>query len=202
MARVPSIPETELTADQRRLLGFYEELGEEFTPHVENPTAEYLASREEGTPRLYQALVHNPPIFESFRQLSSTLRADCGLDERERELVILTTARETDAEYEWYQHVRIGLAGDLTPEEIRAIGSGRDGPFDERERALVAYVSQFVSRSVDDDTHGALADYFDPDTVVGVAMLTQFYLGLAHVIDALDIELDGEFVGWELVHLE
>lgn len=198
MARVPYVAERDLEAQHRRLLAPYGELGEPYTPHVRSPPEERSEGRDGAPPRLYRTLVHNPPILEAFRRMSSVLRAESGLDERRRELVILTVARATESEYEWHKHVGIALVGSITPGEIRAIGAGRYDVFDGREAALLEYVDRFASGAVSDAYHTALAEYVDRETIVGIVMLAQFYLGLAHVINALEIELEEEFVGWTL----
>lgn len=111
-------------------------------------------------------------------------------------------ARRAKATYEWHQHVRIATNGPLSREEILAIADGDHDPFDDREAALLAYCEAFVDGTVTDELHGRLADHYDTKTLLGITKIAQFYLGLAYTIDALGIETEAEFVGWELERLE
>ena len=201
MARVPYVTRDELPERHRPLLGSYSEMGAEYTPHVASPPSDDDTGSD-APPRLYQALANNPPILEAFRGMASTLRAECGLEERRREVVILAAARATGAEYEWHHHVRIGRAVGLSVEEIRAVADGRSDALQAPEAALLEYVTALVDGTVDDARHDALAEHFDERRVVGVAMLAQFYLGLSRVIGAFDLDIGEPFVGWELERLD
>lgn len=202
MARLPYVTRDDLPERHRPLLGSYSEMGAEYTPHVASPPSGDSDTGSDVPPRLYQAMANNPPILKAFRRMASTLRSECGLSERHREIVILTVARAMDAEYEWHHHVRIGRAVGLSVEEIRALADGRSEAFDAAEAALVEYTMHFVAGTVDVTHHDALAADFDEREVVGVAMLAQFYLGLSRVIDAFDLEIGEPFVGWDLERVD
>ncbi|MFC6734252.1 carboxymuconolactone decarboxylase family protein [Haladaptatus sp. GCM10025707] len=133
--------------------------------------------------------------------MASGIRGSCGLSEYRRELVILTVARSVRADYEWHQHVPIALAGDVTEAEIRAISAGRTDAFADPEAALVAYAGRVAAGAVTDADHTALAEHFDAERIVGTNMLAGFYLGLARMLDALGVEPEESFVGWELENL-
>lgn len=202
MARLPYVSGNDLPERHRPLLGSYSEMGAEYTPHVASPPSGGGGTESDAPPRLYQAMVNNPPILEAFRQMASTLRAECGLDERRREIVILTAARATGAEYEWHHHVHIGRAVGLSVEEICAIADGRSDAFDAPEAVLVEYTTHLVAGTVDGTHHDALTSNFDHRETVGVAMVAQFYLGLSRIVDAFDLDIGEPFVGWELERLD
>lgn len=207
MARIPYVSGDDLSDRHRTLLGSYSEMGKEYTPHVADPPssddeADNDDAGRDAPPRLYQALANNPPILRAFREMASTLRAECGLSERHREVVILAAARATGAEYEWHHHVRIGHAVGLSVEEIRAIADGRTDVLDTPESALAEYTTHLVSGSVEGPHHDALAAHFDERETVGVAMVAQFYLGLSRVIEAFDLDIGEPFVGWELERID
>lgn len=194
MARVPLRIETDLPDDKQHLLT-------SFRPKIP-PGYEHLLSREQRN--VYRALAHAPASLEAFRAMGGAIREETGFTPRERELVILTAARELDSAYEWHQHVRIGLTEGLTPEEIRAIADadyGADG-FDESERVLMEYTAAYVTGDVPEDTFKALADATDHRTVVATGMLAGMYLVIARQMTALDVETEEPFVGWQLEHLD
>jgi alkylhydroperoxidase family enzyme len=194
MAHLPYLDPEDLPEEYRDLLDPSLASREGYVPA--NDSGEHVRDDDERRPRVYQALANNPALLESFRLYGSDLRTEAGLSQYHRELVILTVAHQSRSRYEWHQHVRIATAGDVTGVEVRAIADATTEPFDEPAAALVAYARAFCAREGSDETHDRLAAHFDESTVVGVSQLAGFYLGLAHVLDALGVEPRGEFVGW------
>lgn len=175
MARIPLPRQSELPAEYRHLL-----------------SEDALGELE-----LLQAIGSNPPILQTYMRHGTALWEHAGLSSRAVELVVLAIARELDNDYEWHQHV--GLARDAGVEsgEIRAISAGRLDEFDPADRALLEYAQLAARRAVDDEAHEAISDYFDEETIAGIASLVGHYLGTAVVIDALDLRPETAFVGWE-----
>lgn len=193
MARIPLLDETDVPEEYRDLmvaLSPKEGLPEEYHHLIEDPTR-----------NIYRVLGHVPPILKAFRGLARVTWQECGLDSRERELVILTAARELESAYEWHQHVRIALREGLSVEEIRAIAENNEDPFTSRERALRAYVTAFVDGAVDADAHDSVRAHYDEAAVVGIGILVGIYLTIARLTDALDVEVEEKFVGWDLAGL-
>lgn len=147
---------------------------------------------------VYRLLGRNPAILEGFREYFGTVWGEAGLDAHAREVVILATARAADARYEWHQHVRVALDEGVSAETILAIARGEPDRISDQHAALLEYVGAFVDGDVDDATHDRLADHYDEATILGITTLAGNYLGLAHVFDALDVDLETEFVGWDL----
>ncbi|MFB6159798.1 MAG: carboxymuconolactone decarboxylase family protein [Haloferacaceae archaeon] len=149
---------------------------------------------------VYAAIANNPEVLEGVRAQLGALWDDSGLTDRQRELVILATAAETENEYEWHQHVNVATNAGLSPEEVTAVAADDPEPFDATERALIEYARAVVRGAVTDDLHATMAERFDDRTVVGAAATAAGYLGLGRVIDALGVtvEADDEFVGWDV----
>jgi alkylhydroperoxidase family enzyme len=150
---------------------------------------------------VYRLLGRNPAVLEEFREYFGTVWGEAGLDAHEREVVILTTARAADSRYEWHQHVRVALDEGMAPETVLAIARDEPDHLSAAHAALREYVEAFVDGDVGDATHDRLADYYDAPTILGIATLAGNYLGLAHVLDALDVDLEAAFVGWDLEEL-
>ena len=147
---------------------------------------------------VYRLLGRNPAVLEGFREYFGTVWSEAGLDAHEREVVILATARAADSRYEWHQHVRVALDEGMSAETVLAIARGEPDRLSDQHAALREYVTAFVAGDVDGAIHARLADHYDEATVLGIATLAGNYLGLAHVLDALDVDLEAEFVGWDL----
>ena len=121
-----------------------------------------------------------------------------GLLPRSRELVILRAAFRKQSAYEWHQHVRIARGEGLSDGDIEAVarweGSDR---FSAEERVLLGYVDALAdSLRPSDQAFEAFAEGRSPAEIVGVTFLITLYFQLAHVMAALDLETEEEFVGW------
>ncbi|MEU6557051.1 carboxymuconolactone decarboxylase family protein [Streptomyces sp. NPDC046915] len=71
-------------------------------------------------------MVRHPGLFQHFLPFGSHLLRDGRLPDRTRELLILRTACNTRAGYEWGRHVPLARAAGVTDEEIRRVGAGPD----------------------------------------------------------------------------
>ncbi|AKH96939.1 carboxymuconolactone decarboxylase family protein [Halanaeroarchaeum sulfurireducens] len=191
MARITLADPEDLPLEKRPLL---DSLSDADDPSVEH-------SLEGGTLNVYRALGRNLSILEGFREYGSTVWHGTDLAPVERELAILATSYHTGMAYEWHQHVRVALDEGIPPEPILAVSMDRLDELEPEQARLVEYVERYVADEVDDETHERLADHYAESTIVGIGMLVSLYAGLAHFLDALDVELEDTFVGWQLENL-
>lgn len=144
---------------------------------------------------------NNPELGKAHVTMNTEFWTETGLSKPDVEIVILSIARAMDSLYEWHDHVIAGLerAG-LPRKTILAISREDREAMDESTESLVAYATEYVEAvgDVSDDTYGAIAERYDDATIVGISMLAGFYVSLVHEIRALGIELEDEFIGWEL----
>jgi alkylhydroperoxidase family enzyme len=142
------------------------------------------------------AIGNNPPLLQAYMRYGTALWEDTGLPARDVEFVVLAVARALRSEYEWQQHVELGREAGLSTEAIRALGTDDHEAFDGRRRVLLDYVGAFLDGDVSDADHTALVAEFGESTAVGVAMLVAHYLTTARLLDAWNVPVEGEFVGW------
>lgn len=144
---------------------------------------------------IFRLFMVNPAIELNARALWQA----SGLAPRDREIVILRAAATRESRYEWHQHVRIARSEGVPPAEIAAIRHWREADcFSEDERALLAYVDALASGSrPDDEVYAALARGRTPAEIVGVTMLISTYFSLALLMQAMDLETEEPFVGWD-----
>ncbi|MFB6163582.1 MAG: carboxymuconolactone decarboxylase family protein [Haloarculaceae archaeon] len=190
MARIPYAEPSDLPADKRHLLDTLDDDA--------SADAERRHSLPAGTLNVYRAIGRTPPLLEAFRTYAGRAWNECGLAPHDREIVILATARATDSAYEWQQHVRVALDAGMDPDQLVAVARSESDQLGPARAALVAYVDAFVDGAVTDATHDRLAAHYDEETIVGVGLLAGCYLGLARVLQALDVDLEAPFVGWGL----
>lgn len=193
MGRLPYVDPEELPAEKRHLL---DTLSDE-----DDETEERDHALRGGTLNVYQVMANNPALLEAFRSYGKTVWEESGLSPFEREFVILSVAYHTESAYEWQQHVRVSLDEGMTPEQITAVSSDDLDRLDVKHAAIVRYVTDFVDGSVDDAAHTELNRHFDDDVVLGIGLLAGAYLGLSRLLDALEIDTEINFVGWNLEDL-
>ncbi len=144
---------------------------------------------------------NNPELGAAHVRMNTELWTETGLSREELEAVILAVARAVGSTYEWHDHAIAALERtELSEETIRSIADGDPEGVDGPEWLLVEYAFEYVENGgdVDGGIDDRIAERYDDGTVVGLAMLAGYYVSLAHVIRALGIELEDEFVGWEL----
>lgn len=179
MARVPYVTQDELDPEYQDLI---------------------ISSLQPGKRiNVYSAIGNNAPVLAGFREFLGSLWSHSGLSDRQREIVILTAASETNAEYEWHQHVNIGTDSGLSRADVAAIARDDRSDFATEEQALIAYARAVARGRVTDVLHEAMAEQFDDETIVGAASTAAGYVALNSVIDALDVEIEegDEFAGWD-----
>ena len=144
---------------------------------------------------------NNVELGEAHVTMNTELWTETGLSKPEVEIIILSIARAMDSAYEWHDHVIAGLerAG-LSKKTILAISRENTHNMDDSTRVLVAYATEFVESAgnITEEIYEEIESRYEESTIVGITMLAGFYVSLVHEIRALNIELENEFVGWEL----
>ena len=158
-----------------------------------------VSSLQEKPLHVYQSIGNNPAVLAGLRSFLQSIWTDTGLSERERELVILATARERGNRYEWHQHVNIARDAGIDDDVIAALGADNLDPLSDGETTLVEYAQAVVCGQVDAVTHSEIAAIYDDETIVGIAAAAQGYDALGGLIEAFDLELEPEtaFHGWD-----
>lgn len=159
---------------------------------------QYLMETDAGELNLFRGVGNNPAVLQSYMRWGTVLWEESGINRRLVELGILATARASDAAYEWHQHVSMGIESGLEAEQLRALGTKDFDGFDDVDRAIVDYVFAFVDQTVTEEHFRRLRSQFDDQQITGMTMLASHYLATAHIVDAIDIDIKGEFVGWTL----
>ena len=141
--RIPPLPESEWTAEQRALV-------ERYAPEVRIGNAFRTMLR---VPELVEAVMP----FVLFTSMDSTLSA------RHRGLLILRTAWLTQSSYLWADHAPTARTAGIMPDELHRVAEGPDAAgWDPFEAALLRLADElYVNSSVRDATWNALAARYD-----------------------------------------
>lgn len=170
--RIKPLHEDELTPEQRDLLA-----------NIGVPIS------DAGSLNIFLTLVRHPGLFRRWLPFGGKLLTG-KLPARDRELLILRTAVNCDAEYEWVQHVRIGLASGLTAEEIERI---KVGPltWEGFDAELLRAADELHEESViSDPTWKALAEQYDEPQLVEVPMVVGHYHMVAFTLNSLGVPVE------------
>ncbi|MHB8465456.1 MAG: carboxymuconolactone decarboxylase family protein [Acidimicrobiales bacterium] len=146
---------------------------------------------------IFATLARHPGLMRRWLPFGGKLFAG-KLGARERELLILRTGWNCRAEYEWAQHVPMGLAAGLTEAEISRIPAGADAvgwePFD--EVLLRAADELHADFRISDATWAALAARYDDAQLIELPMLVGQYHLVAMTLNSLGVEMDEGLEGF------
>jgi 4-carboxymuconolactone decarboxylase len=119
------------------------------------------------------------------------------LPARQRELLILRTGWNCRAEYEWAQHVRIGMEAGLTRQEVDRVAAGPDGGWEGLDRTLLTAADELhADWCITDPTWQTLASHYDDAQLIEVPMLVGHYHMVAMTLNSLGVQLDPGLTGF------
>ncbi|KHK90620.1 carboxymuconolactone decarboxylase family protein [Novosphingobium malaysiense] len=137
--------------------------------------------------------LRHPGMFRAQMVLGLEIAARGTIPPRERELAILRIAQLARAPFEWCEHVDIGKAFGVTPEEIERVieGSSAAG-WTEHEAALLRAVEEMIAdHCMSDATWETLAKTYDEKQMLELPMLVGSYLMTALQQNSLKIQPKG-----------
>lgn len=150
------------------------------------------APGSEGDLNLFATLAHHPKLLKRWSAFGGVLLYGGELPQRERELLILRTAWNCEAAYEWGQHVRIGLAAGLTRDEIAAVATddpGDDQGWSPGDAALLRAADELHHDArIGDATWAELAEAWNEAQLVELCMLVGQYHLVAFTLNSLGVQ--------------
>jgi 4-carboxymuconolactone decarboxylase len=176
MARIEPLPEEEWDEKLQRLL------------RRDSPQ---LASRLADN-NIFPSIARHPALFRAWLPFAAYLLSDGLLPARERELLILRTARNCRSSYEWGQHVRIAAALGMSGDDFSGILDGPEAAgWSESDAVLLRSADELhADGKIRDETWATLAGYFDEASLIEITMLVGHYHMVAFVLNSLEVELD------------
>ncbi len=144
------------------------------------------------------ALANSPVLLRVYARFLNTTWAECSLDDRTRELVILRCSWLSKSSYIWQHHVDVARSVGLSPAQMLAARDLRPEHLDLIQQTVLPYVDAVMTDSVTDDDVEKLSNLVGSRGVVGVTMLVAFYLMTARFMGALDVTTDHPFSGFDV----
>ncbi len=129
----------------------------------------------------FNAMLVNPRLGMALQAVGASLRFETSLDDRLRELAVLTVARAQGSQYEWHVHERLGRAAGLTDDELATMAAGGEPvSLSPREQLARALVIELVERhEIDEALLGSALDTFGEVALVELVVLAGYYQLLA-----------------------
>ncbi len=135
---------------------------------------------------------HHPALAKAFLTFNNHVAGASTLSARVRELAILRISWLRHAEYEFVQHVILGMRAGLTAEEVERVQRGADAPEWEPEDAdiLRATDELHTHSRIQPGTWDRLAARFDTAQLMDLVFLVGCYDVLAMAIQTFQTQLE------------
>ena len=138
---------------------------------------------------IFATLVRHPGLYRRWMPFAGKLLAG-KLPARDRELLILRSARRCTSSYEWGQHVRLAKQAGISAEEIDRVAAGPDASgWDPFDRTLLTAVDELHDDAcLTDATWATLASRYDERQMIELPMLVGQYHMLAFALNSLGVQ--------------
>ena len=181
MARLPQVSRDSLEAAGQRAFDTYVRPGTGYENGPRGPVAMWL---------------HSPVLAEAIFDVRQRVRFGTKKDQRLTELIILSTAREIDHQYEWSAHEPLALAAGLEQEIIEVIkyrrnlgGLSATAGLGATERLLIQFTRELVSEEkVSSHTYAQAIERFGSEGLMDIVGLIGYYNFVAMTLKAFDVQ--------------
>ncbi len=147
---------------------------------------------------IFRTLARHPKLFKRSMVLATGLLVKGNLPPRVREIAILRVAWRAGSNYEWGQHVRIGLDSGLDEAEIAALAAeGAESTWSDADRLAISVTDELCAEDdlTDATWDAALAQWGEQD-LMELIFLVGNYRMLAGFLNAARVELDDGLEGF------
>ncbi len=137
--------------------------------------------------------LRSPDLASRTQGVGEYLRFNSSLPLRLNEFAILITARQWDAQIEWFVHHPIALKAGLAPEVAADLAQGRRPSGMKEDEAIVYQFCKELheTKRVSDPAYKAVLDRFGERGVIDLIAVTGYYTMLAMVLNVAQQPLPG-----------
>jgi 4-carboxymuconolactone decarboxylase len=138
-------------------------------------------------------LLRSPELMSRNQKVGEYLRYQSSLPLRLNEFAILITARQWDAQIEWFVHHPLALKAGLAPEVAADLARGlRPAAMKDDEAIIYQFCKELhETKKVSDATFKAMLDKFGERGVIDLVAVTGYYTMLAMVLNVAQQPLPG-----------
>ena len=137
---------------------------------------------------LFSTLAHHPRLLKRWSAFGGLLLAGGTLPPRDREVLILRTAANCGADYEWGHHLDLGRLTGLADEEMAALAGSPEAAA--AVDAVLVRAADELHRDdvIGDETWAELAARYDEAQLIEVCMVVGQYHLVAFTLRSLGIQ--------------
>jgi 4-carboxymuconolactone decarboxylase len=144
---------------------------------------------------LFATLARHPRLLKRWSQFGGLLLFGGTLSHRDREVLILRTAANTGADYEWGHHTFLARSAGLTDEEVTALAAPEPDLSTDDLLLVRAADELHADGVIGDETWAALADRYDEQQLIELCMVVGQYHLVAFTLNSLRVEREPGFGG-------
>lgn len=139
---------------------------------------------------IFRTLAHHPRLLRKWLGFGSQVLLASTLPARDRELLILRTAWNCQAVYEFGHHTEIGHEAGITDDEVARILGGPDDPgWSEADRLLLRAADELhVDQCLSDATWASLGEVYDDKQVLDLVFLVGQYHLVSMALNSFGIQ--------------
>ncbi|MSQ26503.1 MAG: carboxymuconolactone decarboxylase family protein [Dehalococcoidia bacterium] len=158
-------------------------------PPADRHAWERIKRGREGAFSIYRLMLNSPEAAARVAEAGDYLVFHAGFPPMERELVILTVARELNCQHEWTIHQPMALQRGVRPQAIEAIKSRRYETLAPQEALYADFTRQVLKNNVTDAAWNALAQAVGQRTAVDYTLVIGFTALICYCMDAFRADL-------------
>lgn len=158
-------------------------------PEEERQAFDYLVRTRGGVRLPFSPLLHSPEVAQRVAHVGTYIRFESTLPAKDRELAVLTAAREMEVAFEWAAHVRAAGEAGIDEDAVAAIARGDFAALSEAEALPARFAHALLTkhRVPESDFQAARQRYGDQG-VIDLAATVGYYAMLGCLFNALEIE--------------
>jgi len=158
-------------------------------PARHHPVFDRIAQSRGRVAGPFAVLLHSPEVADRAAHLGAYIRFESALPPPERELAVITVAREMDCLYEWAAHAREARKAGVREEAIAAIRDRRaPAGLTADEAEVVEYARQLLrAHRVDEALFGRLQERLGLQGLVELTATVGYYAMIACTLNAFEV---------------
>jgi 4-carboxymuconolactone decarboxylase len=137
----------------------------------------------------FNVLLRAPAVADAAQRLGAGLRFSGTLDDRLREIAILTVSRRWQAQFEWFAHHPIALRAGVDPAALERLRQGDDPAFTDATEQLVWRLSRAVLERgrLDDGEFAEGRDALGEARLVELLAVLGYYTLLSFILNVGEV---------------
>jgi alkylhydroperoxidase family enzyme len=150
---------------------------------------------ERGPSHIFLALANIPNLLDLILSFTKEMKHRSVIEQRLRELSIVTVGLMAQSDYEFDHHWNIALKAGVRRVQLEQLADAETSPeFDEAERAVVRYAREATLHvDVSDETWNALTEHLPLRETMDIVMAVAWYNGVVRMLKPMRIETESWF---------